>query len=102
MWFPFVFILEECGIAIKTTDDTTTDNYIAQGMYVYMCMNMYICMYQCKKTDSKRVGRDFFGSLFHSAFFYYTDNLITVKLVYLAFTQSKISMNMYCVHSSDI
>lgn len=28
---------------IKTTDDTTTDSYVAQGMYVCMCA--YICKY---------------------------------------------------------
>lgn len=32
--FPFVFILEENGVFIKTTDDTTVDIYSAQGMYI--------------------------------------------------------------------
>lgn len=37
-----LFFLEENGVFIKTTDDTTTDNYIAQGMYAYMCVHLYI------------------------------------------------------------
>jgi hypothetical protein len=37
----FVFILEENGVFIKTTDDTTVDNYIAQGMYK-LYVNTYI------------------------------------------------------------
>lgn len=99
MWFPF-FILEEYGVFIKTTDDTTTDNYVTQGM----CVCVYTCMYTSMQKSSRRVGRDCFGNLPQEAFLsYYTENVIIEKLVYLAFAQFKICyINRHFVLISNI
>lgn len=63
---------------------------------------MYISVQKGRlQKDGKR--RDCFGSLLQNAFSaYYPDNVIIVKLVYLAFAQFKMSINMYFVHITNI